>query len=229
MYIHVITAGPGTCLPVSVWCARLPVCVWACALRRPLLLPLLCTVPLLQRVRLGARYDTLRVEVEATPYERHPSSARCTMPSPHAHRHLRHVTGAAAARAYQQLLAAAAAGDEDAAAAAAAAAAGWDLPPTLAEAQAEMSTLTAAEAYSGGPTGGRVEVVVDATGVTSGAVPGPGEAPAPGVRIPTLDVSIRGTNLHAPLIERLIELPMDISAGRVRAGHAAGWGALCPG
>lgn len=183
----------------------------------------LCQCPPLQRVRLGAGYDTLRVEVAATPYERHPSSAKCTMPSPHAHRHLRHVTGAAAARTYQRLLAAAAAGDEDAAAAAAAAAEGRDPPPPSAEGTAQLPAMTAAEAYAGGPTGGRVEVVVDATGVTSGVVPAPGEAPAPGARIPTLDVCIRGTNLHAPLIERLIELPMDISAGRVRAGPGGCW------
>lgn len=179
-----------------------------------------CPCPRLQRVRLGARYDTLRVEVAATPYERHPSSAKCTMPSPHAHRHLRHVTGATAARAYQRLLAAATAGDEDAAAAAAAAAEGrLDVPLSLAEVTTQLPTDIAAEAFSGGPTGGRVEVVVDATGVTSGAVPTPGEPVAPGARVPTLDVRIRGTNLHAPLVERLIELPMDIAAGRVRAGQ----------
>jgi hypothetical protein len=30
-----------------------------------------------------------------------------------------------------------------------------------------------------------------------------------------LDVSVRGRQLHAPLIERLLELPMDIHSGRV--------------
>ena len=49
-----------------------------------------------QSVRLGACYDKLSVDLTARPHERHPSSAKCTMPSPHAHRHLRHVTGTAA-------------------------------------------------------------------------------------------------------------------------------------
>ena len=59
---------------------------------------------LLQSVRIGAGYDTLSVDLTAVPHERHPSSAKCTMPSPHAHRHLRDVTGRAALQAYHLLL-----------------------------------------------------------------------------------------------------------------------------
>ncbi len=46
---------------------------------------------------------------------------------------------------------------------------------------------------------------------------------------PDLSVSIRGEALHGPLIERLLELPMDIHDGRVdgelriRAYDAASW------
>ena len=44
-----------------------------------------------------------------------------------------------------------------------------------------------------------------------------------------VQVVISGTDLHAPLVERLIELPMDISGGRIsgelslRAHDAATW------
>lgn len=149
------------------------------------------------------------------------------MPSPHAHRHLRHVTGAAAARAYRDNLAAAAAGDEAAAEAARAAAEGR--PDTAAFQAAAAappgSALSPDEAYVGRPTGGRVRVRVDARHITSGAVPAAGAAPAPGAVVPSLDIRVRGEGLHAPIIERLIELPMDISAGRVRRWGA--WLVVC--
>lgn len=45
-----------------------------------------------------------------------------------------------------------------------------------------------------------------------------------------LNVRVRGTHVHAPLLERLLEIPMDISAGevvdgelRVVADDAASW------
>lgn len=169
-----------------------------------------------QSVRLGKGYDRLWVDLSASPHERHPSSAKCTMPSPHAHRHLRHVTGLAASSAYQQNVAAAAAGD---AAAAEAAAAACEGRADHAAGAAAAEGLTAAAAYARQPTGGRVRIQVEAAGIVSGTVPPPGTTPAPGARVPALDIRIRGQDLHAPILERLIELPMDIDAGRVR-----GWG-----
>lgn len=163
-------------------------------------------------MRLGKGYDQLWVDLSASPHERHPSSAKCTMPSPHAHRHLRHVTGLAASSAYQHSMAAAAAGDAAAVEAAAAAAEGRTSRPACAAAE---EGLTAAAAYAQQPTGGRVRIQVEAAGIVSGSVPPPGAAPAPGMRVPTLDIRIRGQDLHAPILERLIELPMDIDAGRV--------------
>ena len=44
-----------------------------------------------------------------------------------------------------------------------------------------------------------------------------------------MQVSIKGADLHAPLVERLIELPMDITGGRIsgeltlRAHDEATW------
>lgn len=173
---------------------------------------------MLQSVRLGRDYDSLAVEVTASPHERHPSAAKCTKINPHAHRHLRHVTGLAASRAYQQNLAAAAEGDAAAAEAAAAAAEGRpDFPAAAA------TSLDADTAYARTPTGGRVRITVQASSITSGSVPAPGTVSAPGVPVPALDISVRGQGLHAPIIERLIELPMDISAGRV-GGALAGRG-----
>lgn len=113
------------------------------------------------------------------------------MPSPHAHRHLRHVTGRAAVRDSE----AAAAGD------------GHQL--------ATAAPGTADAAFAGTPSGGRVHVLVDARGITSGEVPPPGQPTRPGGKVPTLDITVQGRDLHAPLVERLVELPMDINAGRV--------------
>lgn len=65
--------------------------------------------------------------------------------------------------------------------------------------------------------------------MTSGVIPEPGEASQPGVPVPSLDIRVEGNNLHAPLIERLIELPMDIAAGRatgeltIRSHDPASW------
>lgn len=35
------------------------------------------------------------------------------------------------------------------------------------------------------------------------------------IEIVILQVAIKGKNLHAPLVERLIDLPMDITGGRI--------------
>jgi hypothetical protein len=170
----------------------------------------------LQSVRLGSGYDTLRVDLSASPHERHPSSNKCTMLSPHAHRHLRHVTGIAALRAQDQQ---------------------HEVQSTKRAADSSVPALESA--FRGRPAGGRVHVRVEASGVVSGVVPpppGPQALPAkggsgscaqdtapqdtaPSSNVPRLDIVVEGRGLHAPIIERLIELPMDISAGRV--GHAA--------
>jgi hypothetical protein len=136
------------------------------------------------------------LDITAQPQERHPSAAKCTMPSPHAHRHLRHVTGLAALREHelQEESAAAGGGQQQAAAAPGTA----DSPP-----------------FAGRPSGGRVRVLVEARGIASGEVPPPGQPTPPGGKVPSLDITVEGRDLHAPLIERLVELPMDINAGRV--------------
>jgi hypothetical protein len=182
-------------------------------------LPSIVLPPVPQTMRLGPAYDTLSVDISAAPHERHPSALRCTMPSPHAHRHLRHVTGAAAMRAYDQQQQ-------------------QPASPSTAEegADASSSMPPAGPAFSGRPTGGRVRIRVEASGLAEGAVPpapaGPSladgqsheqAAGTASVPVPSLDIRVEGRRLHAPIIERLIELPMDISAGRA-SGAAA-----CPG
>ena len=137
------------------------------------------------------------LDIKAQPQERHPSAAKCTMPSPHAHRHLRHVTGLAALRDSE----AAAAGDGQ---------------------QATAAPGTADAAFANMPSGGRVRVLVDARGITSGEVPPPGQPTPPGGKVPTLDITVEGRDLHAPLVERLVELPMDINAGRVSCRRCLG-------
>lgn len=148
------------------------------------------------------------------PHERQPSSAKCTMPSPHAHRHLRNATGIAAMRTYGHVGSAAVSGSG---------------PEEAAE--TSSSTTSTAAAFSGRPTGGKLRVRLDASGITSGAVPPvetqglavatssvQGEAVQPAATtqtVPILDIRVEGRALHAPLIERLIELPMDINDGRV--------------
>ena len=196
------------------------------------------------------------------------------MPSPHAHRHLRHVTGGAEAQTYQEALAAAATGDAAAAAVATAAAEGRDLPP-----EAGLP-VAAVAAYAGGPSGGRLRVRVEAAGIIAGVVPSLGEvsrammrftapccsagwrgvrvacggtaslrlsttqaaapihlpthfssacpptslqAVEPGVPVPALDIRVGGEGLHGPLVERLIELPMDIASGQVGAEGMMEW------
>ena len=125
-------------------------------------------------VNLGRNYSTLALDIHALPRQRHPSEKKNTMPSPHANRNLRHVTGVAALAAYNQGQPA------DAAAAAAA---------------------SAAE-----PDGGKLRVRVRATDLQADTSKG---------LWPQLLISVAGQTLHAPLIERIVELPMDIHAGRV--------------
>lgn len=166
----------------------------------------------LQSLTLGRDYDSLLLDITAQPQERHPSAAKCTMPSPHAHRHLRHLTGLAALREYE----AAAAGDG--------------------QLQTIAAPSTADSVFAGKPCGGRVRVLVEARGITSGEVPPPGQPAPPGCKVPTLDITVEGRDLHAPLVERLVELPMDINAGRVRVRQsfrtdlimaAVGWQHAC--
>jgi hypothetical protein len=146
------------------------------------------------------------LDITAHPQERHPSAVKCTMPSPHAHRHLRHVTGLAALRECELQAEAFAAGGGDRQAAAAAPGTA-DTPP-----------------FAGKPRGGRVRVLVEARGITSGEVPPAGEPTPPAGKVPSLDITVEGRDLHAPLIERLVELPMDINAGRVWTGGCFGTG-----
>ena len=167
------------------------------------------TLPVLQVVQLGRDYDTLSVDLTAQVHERHPSSAKCTMPSPHAHRHLRHVTGISALRQYHD-------GQQEQQGSAGAASSDAVSVSTGSTDRSEQAAAPSATS-SGKPSGGRLRVQVRAEAITSGVVPQPGQAPAADSRIPSLDIRVEGQRLHAPVIERLIELPMDIDTGRVGA------------
>ena len=174
---------------------------------------------LLQSVRIGAGYDTLSVDLTAVPHERHPSSAKCTMPSPHAHRHLRDVTGRAALQAYHLLL------EQQVQQLAGTEPCSQSLPGGVDAGAAGSEKGGAVAPASSKPTGGRLRVRVEASGVTSGVVPQPGQVAVSTARVPNLDIRITGQDLHAPLIERLVELPMDIYAGRVSG--LASLGSIC--
>jgi hypothetical protein len=158
-----------------------------------------------QSVRLGKDYDSLDVVVTATPHTRDPASFKCSMPGEFSHRHLRHVTGLRAQRAAASF------------------------PP---DTSATSSTRVEAADGAGGaaarsptltPQGGKVHVMVRASGVVNN------DLVTQGPRFPNLYVSVKGSDLHAPLIERIVELPMDITAGRangefmIKAHDKASW------
>lgn len=163
---------------------------------------------ILQSVFLGPSYDTLNVNIDASPQERNPASIKCTMPTPSSHRHLRDYTGLAALRAQQEVSLSEATtnlgegGGEK----------------SLQEEDGNFTTATPpnsseASAASGGPslghpTGGKVRVTVNATGLADN------ELAIGGSRVPDMIISVQGRNLHAPLVERIFELPMDINDGR---------------
>jgi hypothetical protein len=62
------------------------------------------------------------------------------------------------------------------------------------------------------PTGGKLSVHIEADNVVHN------DMAAFGPIFPTMKVVVGGRNLHAPLIERVVELPMDIKTGRLD-GH----------
>ena len=144
----------------------------------------------MQSVQLGRDYDSLQLLVTARPHERDPSSRKCTMLNPLANLNLRHGTGVAALSRNAAELATAEQGP-------------------AAEAQAADAVPAGAVQRDAGeqvePTGGHVTVQVSASGITKGT--------------PALEITVVGRDLHAPLIERVIELPMDIHSGRVTRQH----------
>ena len=153
----------------------------------------------LQDARLGKDYDTLAIDINASPRERDPATRKCTMVSPHAHRHLRDVTGLAAQQRHPQNPAEAAA-DTDA-------------PGASASAGSTPSSRLGDSRRNGG----QLRVRVTADGILSRGIPGHDDGSSPAAE---LVVTVAGRDLHAPLIERIIELPMDIHEGRVRAALA---------
>jgi hypothetical protein len=156
---------------------------------------------------LGKDYDSLYLNITAQPRERDPASAVCTMPSPYAHRHLRDLVGVTEAifdaERFQP-----------------------DHSKTLETAAAPRSaidtgitTLPSSSLSSSTPPqqqlsyGGQLRVEVFANQISKGAPPrGSTNADGPWS---DLAIKITGKDLHTPLIERLIELPMDIYQGRV--------------
>ena len=138
----------------------------------------------LQTALLGKDYDSLDITITADPHERDPASVKCTMPNPHGHRHLRHVTGRAAIRSHERVL------SEPA-----------GVAPSASSARTSIK-----------PSGGRLRVHIQAAGIATYSVP----PEVPGGRTPTMTVTVAGQDLHAPLVERILELPMDIHEGRVR-------------
>lgn len=152
---------------------------------------------------LGKDYDSLYLNITAQPRERDPASAVCTMPSPYAHRHLRDLVGVTEAvfdgERFQP-----------------------DHSKTLETAAAPRSAKdTGITPSSSAPLqhqqqlsyGGQLRVEVFANQISKGAPPrGSTDADGPWT---DLAIKITGKDLHTPLIERLIELPMDIYQGRV--------------
>jgi hypothetical protein len=158
-------------------------------------------------MRLGRSYDSLAVEIAAKPRARHPASSKVTMLNPRANRHLRAVTGAAAA---------------------ARRAAG--LPP------ADALALPRGAAYAADQPadadGGDLRIRIAASGLLDGGARAPGGAPRAFLdreALPLLEIAVAGRRLHAPLVERLVELPMDVDAGRadgelvITSSDAASW------
>ena len=157
---------------------------------------------------MGANYDSLAVDINALPHTRSPDSLKCTMLHPHAHRHLRDWTGMAALQAQEEL-------EQVAAAAAADAAVVEQLDDVPKEGGVQTTTSTPLESNkkemknSGtSPDGGKVRVLVNVTGIAGN------ELASGGTRVPEMTISVQGQNLHAPLVERIFELPMDINDGR---------------
>jgi hypothetical protein len=181
----------------------------------------------LQSAVLGAKYDTISAEISGAAHERDAASRKTTMPSPHANANLRHVTGLRALRALEAAEAEASAAAASAAATpgptggvgtqvAAASSSGPSMPNTSAHTPSHSpSSASSSASGSGGgrPDGGTLRVSVQLRGLAAGF------NPAQGI-LPEMRIAVGGANLHAPLVERVIELPMDIHAGQV----GAGWG-----
>ena len=110
------------------------------------------------------------------------------MPNPKSHRHLRDYTGLTALHALEEQ--------------AQIAAARVDEEEDGSESPSSSSTSKVV------PDGGHVQVLVSATGLADN------DLATNGPRVPDLTITVRGQNLHAPLVERIFELPMDINAGR---------------
>lgn len=147
---------------------------------------------------IGREYDHLKLDLTAEPHERLARSKKCTMPSPFAHRHLRHLTGVEA------LTKAKARG-------------------LIAEEEPHVREL---DEYKSKPAGGKLRVQVIAKDISKGAPP---KGSLPNTPCADMTITVTGKDLHAPLIERIIELPMDINAGRVngsltiRSATPSGW------
>jgi hypothetical protein len=73
----------------------------------------------------------------------------------------------------------------------------------LAAPGAKPQSPSGRSARPGEPSGGRITVLVSASDILVDGV------------WPVVNVSVRGNNLHAPLLDRLLELPMDIYGGRL--------------
>ncbi|KAL4547159.1 hypothetical protein Ndes2526B_g07937 [Nannochloris sp. 'desiccata'] len=142
-------------------------------------------------VKLGANYDTLAVDINALPHARNPESLKCTMLHPYAHRHLREWTGVEALQAQEDLAAAASAAEGE-----------EQTPSTCTTHQKNNSTTPT------NPNGGKVRVLVNVSGIVDN------QLATGGARVPLMTISVQGQNLHAPLVERIFELPMDVNDGR---------------
>ena len=79
------------------------------------------------------------------------------------------------------------------------------------EQHADTAAAAAAADSAAEPDGGKLRVLVRASGMQADTSKG---------LWPQLLISVAGQDLHAPLIERIVKLPMDIHAGRV--GGSAG-------
>ncbi|KAL6785562.1 hypothetical protein ACKKBF_B00775 [Auxenochlorella protothecoides x Auxenochlorella symbiontica] len=191
-------------------------------------------------VRFDPGHDGVHVALRGAPRARARASHRWTRVAPRAPTHLRDVTGRRAAAA---LAAAAEAAGPEAALAAALDVAGRAAEiGSFGVDGARAGSSTGAGAAGTGPragdagaapgrgTGGALSVRVDVTGLLAGiptlqaagqaaaagepppdAALTPQDAPAP--PYPALRVAVGGAGLHAPLIERLLDLPLDVYDG----------------
>ena len=140
----------------------------------------------LQCLSLGRNYDSILFNISAKPLERDPSSNKLTMPNPNSHRHLRDFISLKELAQLEEK-------DDQALVL-------DDFPVVDDEKKQELVKKKGC--------GGKIDVHLEVKDILDN------ELGTGGSRVPKMSLSIRAEHLHAPLIERIVELPMDINAGQ---------------